>query len=420
MGRPMLQKVREFHKARVTREQTRAKGMKPKPVLHLWGYVLLALTFLSSPVAAQTTHTINISKNSFSDDPHSFAFSPKNFTVEVGDTVKWVNPYRINPSSASHNVTADDYSFASPTSFTFVYSHTFTREGEFLYHCSLHSSPGQNRNQFENGRILVKGGDGGNASNLALQYVHAASGNYSPGDLLPIDLTVENAGGSAAPAFSITYYASTDAIIDSSDLALGTDNLPGLNAGQTSNVTGYATFPVNIPGNIYFVGAIINVSDANNDNNIGISSEQVEVEFQINAGVNDAWFASYTPGQGFFITVFPGTQEMFLAWFTYDVERPQESVTALLGDPGHRWLTAFGSYSGALATLDVELTQGGVFDSPTPVPTQSADGTITVWFTSCKEAFIHYDLPSIAKSGDDTIVRLALDNVPFCESLSLQ
>ncbi|MDX1555108.1 MAG: hypothetical protein R3212_03685, partial [Xanthomonadales bacterium] len=64
--------------------------------------------------------------------------------------------------------------------------------------------------------------------------------------------------------------------------------------------------------------------------------------FQINAGLNDAWFNALTPGQGFFITVFPDIEMMFLAWFTYDTERPDPSVMADVGEPGHRWLTAFG------------------------------------------------------------------------------
>jgi sugar lactone lactonase YvrE len=73
-------------------------------------------------------------------------------------------------------------------------------------------------------------------------------------------------------------------------------------------------------------------------------------DFVINAGLNDAWFNASTPGQGFFVTVFPDSGQVFLAWFTYDTERPDESVTAILGEPGHRWLTAFGPYEGDTAT----------------------------------------------------------------------
>jgi len=50
-----------------------------------------------------------------------------------------------------------------------------------------------------------------------------------------------------------------------------------------------------------------------------------------------------------------------------NVERPPESVTALLGEPGHRWLTAQGPYDGNSANLTVYLTEGGVFVSAEPV-----------------------------------------------------
>ena len=138
--------------------------------------------------------------------------------------------------------------------------------------------------------------------------------------------------------------------------------------------------------------------------------------FQINAGVNDSWYNRATIGQGFFITVFPDRGEMFLAWFTYDVQRPPPSVTAILGEPGHRWLTAFGDYSGDTAVLDIEITEGGVFNSPTPPIMQHLDGTITVTFTNCNSGTVEYDIESLALTGTVPIERIALDNVPICQA----
>ncbi len=109
---------------------------------------------------------------------------------------------------------------------------------------------------------------------------------------------------------------------------------------------------------------------------------------------------------------------MFLAWFTYELERPPEDITAMLGDPGHRWLTAFGPYSGNTAMLDIEITTGGTFDSPEPDPTQVTDGTMTVTFTDCNTGTVEYDIPSVGVSGAVPIQRLANDNIPFCESLA--
>ena len=76
------------------------------------------------------------------------------------------------------------------------------------------------------------------------------------------------------------------------------------------------------------------------------------------------------------ISVLPDLGQLFAAWFTYDVQRPV-SGSAMLGEPGHRWLTAQGSYAGNRAELTLFVTVGGAFDSATPATTTdpSGDGT---------------------------------------------
>ncbi len=46
--------------------------------------------------------------------------------------------------------------------------------------------------------------------------------------------------------------------------------------------------------------------------------------FLINSAISDAWFFPDTSGQGFFIIVWEDSKLVFLAWFTYDTERPPE------------------------------------------------------------------------------------------------
>ena len=138
--------------------------------------------------------------------------------------------------------------------------------------------------------------------------------------------------------------------------------------------------------------------------------------FGINAGMNDAWYSPATNGQGFLITVFEDTGLVFLAWFTYDVERPPADVTAILGDPGHRWVTAQGPFEGDTATLDVTVTSGGVFDSPEPEVEQVQDGTMTITWHNCNSATLTYDIPS-AGQGDIELQRIVTDNVALCEAL---
>jgi plastocyanin len=247
---------------------------------------ILFLTSLPCALLAQTTHDVGVN-DSF--------FSPSDITIEVGDTVRWINAAGGMP----HNVTADDFSWNSETDDEFIYERTFNSIEEVLYHCTVHSSPGGN---FMNGRVNVVQG-GGN-------------------------------------------------------------------------------------------------------------------DFQINAGLNDSWFNPATNGQGFFITVFPDIESIFLAWFTYDTERPDPSVMANLGEPGHRWLTAFGEYSGGSSLLEVELTEGGVFNSAEPPVTQTEDGTILLECTGCNACTITYDITSPGVQGVIPIERIVLDNVPACEEMA--
>lgn len=150
-------------------------------------------------------------------------------------------------------------------------------------------------------------------------------------------------------------------------------------------------------------------------------TEAVAPGFLINAGLSDAWYDPATGGQGFFIIVWEENQGLFLSWFTFDTERPPNDVTAILGEPGHRWLTAQGPYDGDTATLDVYLSSGGEFDAAEPaVAAPEKVGTITIVWTGCNEGLLSYDLNDPGLSGDVPIQRIVLDNVPACEAAQAQ
>jgi len=163
---------------------------------------------------------------------------------------------------------------------------------------------------------------------------------------------------------------------------------------------------------------------------LSISSQNPAVRFEIlsnaeafliNAGLTDAWFNKLTSGQGFFIVVFPDVGIVFLAWFTYDTERPPEDVLALLGEPGHRWVTAQGPFDGDTATLDVYLTQGGVFDAAEPPAVTNADepvGTITIVWHDCENATLTYAIDPPGVMGVIPLTRIVPDNVALCEMLA--
>jgi len=141
--------------------------------------------------------------------------------------------------------------------------------------------------------------------------------------------------------------------------------------------------------------------------------------FSINTGLNDAWYYPGTDGQGFFINVLPDLGVVLVSWFTYDTARPADDVTANLGDPGHRWLLALGSYSGNEAVMEIEIASGGVFDTPTDIDRVS-DGTMVLTFSDCNTGVIEYDILSIDRQGTVPIERVAADNIPLCEAFSSQ
>jgi hypothetical protein len=198
----------------------------------------------------------------------------------------------------------------------------------------------------------------------------------------------------------------------------GVDFLPNgnilLGNGGTSSVKMFS------PGGFYVEDIIPSQSGGLKQPNAVVVRQDPDWVFDINAGLNDAWYNPMTIGQGFLITVFPDREQMFVAWFTFDTERPAEDVSAQLGEPGHRWLTAQGPYEGNTANLTIYLTEGGVFDSPVPPVTidPAGYGTMTIEFTDCTEGLVHYEITSLGISGDIPIQRIALDNVALCEAFT--
>jgi hypothetical protein len=140
--------------------------------------------------------------------------------------------------------------------------------------------------------------------------------------------------------------------------------------------------------------------------------------FRITHAMAGAWYDPPTDGQGFFIDVFDKANLMFLAWFTYDLERPGSGAEALIGDPGHRWLTAQGPFTGDTAEMDIYWTSGMIFDSATPPKEPSVqDGTMTVEFSDCATGLVTYDLGSFNVQGQVPIRRIVNDAVELCQAL---
>jgi plastocyanin len=82
-----------------------------------------------NPPVTHSAHYHNISIQ-------NFAFVPATDTVAVGDTILWTN----NDGTA-HTVTSDTGSeLGGQLGSSQTYQHIFATAGEFLYHCTIHTT----------------------------------------------------------------------------------------------------------------------------------------------------------------------------------------------------------------------------------------------------------------------------------------
>lgn len=109
----------------------------------IYGPVLAAVAiFCVAPLPLRAvTHDVTV---------ENFRFSPNDLTIQPGDTVRWTNV------EGFHDATADDFSWGSEVGSGWVYERAFDTAGEVLYHCTVHSGPGQSIETSMNGRITVE------------------------------------------------------------------------------------------------------------------------------------------------------------------------------------------------------------------------------------------------------------------------
>ncbi len=368
----------------------------------------IIIAFLIPVSALAETHEVMVM------DPRSFV--PAELTIEVGDTVRWVNMAGGN----MHDVTADDGSFASVTAASFTFEQTFMTIEEILYHCTVHSRAASAGGSAQNGRVNVIAATAAATSDVSVESIDVIGGSHEAGEDIRIKAILKNTSAEASGMFNLNVYASLDTAITTGDTLLGAISISNIAAGATKNVDENVNLSETMAAGDYFIGAIADLADTDPGNNVNVDATSIYVftEFTINAGLNDAWFNPLTNGQGFFITVFPDLGFVSLAWFTYDTELPPEDASANLGDPGHRWLTALGAIDGDKSEMDISITSGGIFDTPPDEPLPNVnDGTITLKFNNCNEGTVSYDILSIDAKNDVPIVRIANDNIPLCDAL---
>lgn len=88
----------------------------------------------------------------------------------------------------------------------------------------------------------------------------------------PVTTTVLNGGEGSSPASQVYVYLSSDATITTSDLLIGSRNVPTLAPGISSTVTTSLSIPSNVVPGTYYIGAIVDayngVKESNETNNV--------------------------------------------------------------------------------------------------------------------------------------------------------
>ena len=331
--------------------------------------ILAVCSIFSFPSSSHAvTHNVTIGDN---------FFSPSNLTIDVGDSVRWTYS-----GGRIHDATADDGSWASPTSSSIDFTNTFNSVEEVPYYCTIHSFPGGFN---MNGHISVVGAD--------VNQPPTANFNFDCTDLECdfTDTTTDSDGTIASWSWDFDDGGASSARNPShSYAAVGTYSV-GLTATDDDGA-------------------------ADSINRMVTVSESLPDPIVINLGMTDAWFDPLTDGQGMLIVVWEDIKFVFMAWFTFDTERPPDDVLAILGEPGQRWLTAQGPYDGDTATLDLFVSSGGTFDSEDPPVTTEPYGTVTIKWTSCNAGILTYNIPSLGLMGEIPIERIVTENIAICEA----
>lgn len=116
--------------------------------------------------------------------------------------------------------------------------------------------------------------------------------------------------------------------------------------------------------------------------------------FPINFGIGGTWSNPANSSQGFLLEVVPSLSSLALGWFTW---------SSTPGD--HFWLSGFGPIDGDTATVTLQRSSGGLFNSGTPTTTEAV-GTATFRFSSCSEGTVTFARTDTGESGTIPIQRL--------------
>ncbi|MEX2282037.1 MAG: CARDB domain-containing protein [Gemmatimonadota bacterium] len=181
------------------------------------------------------------------------------------------------------------------------------------------------------------------------------------GGSIQVSMTVANQGNAAAGQFRVGFYLSTDTVITTADIFMGSEcsYATGLAAGANNTCTGPMSVPGNVQSGNYFVGAIADdqraVTESNESNNT-LASAQITL--------------TGSSGQNL---------EIAAAYINQSVQADDRSVPLIEGRAGAVFVSVRSSLAGAPA-IAVRVR---VFNGSTEVAQQTTNTTPTVTGTCC-------------------------------------
>ena len=113
---------------------------------------------------------------------------------------------------------------------------------------------------------------------------------------------------------------------------------------------------------------------------------------ELQTGLNGPWHHPEIPGQGLVLHIIPESNQIFIAWFTYEKSGGKQL-----------WLTAQGSLDTNPISLEIYESTGGILNSNQALPALETWGTGTLEFQSCTAAVFVF---SGSSSGSIALSRL--------------
>jgi immune inhibitor A len=213
---------------------------------------------------------------------------------------------------------------------------------------------------------LLSSPQASNGADLAITILDAQDGTYTPGELLPIVAKIENIGDVAAVPYRITFYASEDTNITAQDAGRYWD-MGALGVGENHYYTFNAGLPGDVPSGSYYIGASVDLDDANNANNS--KYDPVPVTFatdatsgQILPGHSGSYHYPAQDGHGLNIEVINESITVFY-WYVYHLDgTPMFLVTVGTNKGGQTEGTTYyntGMRFGEFNTADFSQTVWG-------------------------------------------------------------